>query len=227
MSSVRWSSDKVGMGISLNGERDIVSRNARSGWGVQLADTWLSTSAGANDTASIVLACEAVGESAYFGVVGRNYFPGNWDEPLSESVHAVVVDAQKGYSYIKQAKSQLILQPLTSGSRLKLEVDMHSRELRVSALANIPSTDDASDFGISLDSLPAEVALAICFGPGENRVRIESSTLENSGKNPQNKQRKDLWDEDNKVEPMSLQSSLAESAQAKLNRNVTEMATLM
>jgi len=225
MSGLHWTTEKLGMGISLNSERDTVSRNTRSGWGVQLADVWLS--ARGNDAASVVLACEAIGEQAYFGVVGRNYFPGDWDTPLNESHHAVVVDASHGRSYLKQEKGSLLLQPLVSGSRIKLEVNMQLRELRVSLLNSMPSTEDTVDFEIALDYLPPEVTLAVCFGPGENRVRIESSDVERTNKHPANKQRKDLWDEDNKVEPMTLQGPLVESAQAKVNRNSSNIAELL
>ena len=55
---------------------------------VQLLDRWLT-----KNVTTVALRCDALGPAAFVGVVGRNYYPTPWDEPLHESRHAVVVHA--------------------------------------------------------------------------------------------------------------------------------------
>ena len=46
---------------------------------------------------------------AFIGVVGRNFYPGDWDVPLSQSKHAVVVDVNSGRFHHKGANTNFVL----------------------------------------------------------------------------------------------------------------------
>uniref|UniRef100_A0A7S4B574 Uncharacterized protein n=2 Tax=Chrysotila carterae TaxID=13221 RepID=A0A7S4B574_CHRCT len=222
---LKWCSTKLGNGISLDAEAKTVSRFASSGWGVQLTDIFLNSRG--DDTATAVIVCEKLGSEAFFGVVGNNFYPGDWDIALSESLHATVINASEGRSFHHQSPGLMQLRPLKAGSRIKIEVDMQLREMRIELLEKSPSTNDIGTFSISMEHLPPEVTLAVGFGTGENRVRIESSSVSRSGKHPSNKLHPDLWDEDNKVQPLALQDTIKESEQAKMARQEAKVAAFL
>ena len=89
--ALTWRRDKLGDGIQLDPEYRTVSRRCQNGWGVQLADAWLT-----KDITTVALECHALTEDAYIGLVGRNYNPEDWNRNLSESQHGIVLHAATG-----------------------------------------------------------------------------------------------------------------------------------
>mmetsp|Transcript_44160 Transcript_44160/g.73283 ORF Transcript_44160/g.73283 Transcript_44160/m.73283 type:complete len:235 (+) Transcript_44160:22-726(+) len=196
--ALRWTTEKVGPSIAVDEHGLILSRDA-AGWGAQLADTWLSSSE--NDHANVTLHCEVLG-AAFIGVVGSNYFQGSWDEPLGDSVHAAVVDSCEGRLHQKRDKGTLRLLPLTNGARLRLDIAMKKQQMTIEMLRDDPTRDDSDPplVTVLVEHLPPQVTLAVCFGPGKQRVRIERSLVEQTGASGNaSKLHKDLWDDDNKV----------------------------
>ena len=167
-----WHGERQGQGVSLSGERSVAGRHAKKAWGVQLADVWMS-----KDVHVIALLLEQVTEHCYIGVVGRNYFPSAWDAPLKESTHATVVHAADGRVFTKRSSTSFFLKPLESGARLQLTVDMSSREITYELFD--PEDPSRVLSSLSVEGIPAECALAVCFGPGgEQRVKIVGTSIE-------------------------------------------------
>ena len=112
---------------------------------------------------TIALCCEKLAGDAQIELVGRNYYPGSWDAPLSESRHAVVIDVKTGHVHRKGKETMLTLPDaavaaniadsfrrqlrggiedgkrrgllVPSGALLQLVVDMRHRELTVQLMA--------------------------------------------------------------------------------------------
>ena len=122
--ALTWRRDQLGDGIQLDAECTSVSRRCRHGWGVQLADAWLT-----KDITTVAIECHEMTDDTYIGVVGRNYNPQDWNGNLSESKHAVVLHAATGRVYHKGSETSFVLRPLTSGARLVMTIDMQTREL--------------------------------------------------------------------------------------------------
>ena len=192
-----WHAERQGQGVSLSGERSVAGRHAKKAWGVQLADQWMS-----KDVHTIALLLEQVTEHCYIGVVGRNYFPSAWDAPLKETTHATVVHAADGRVFTKRSSTSFFLKPLESGARLQLTVDMSSREITYELFD--PEDPSRVLSSLSVEGIPAECALAVCFGPGgEQRVKIVGTSIEKAV-DDRGKMVKDLWDEENVVPPLKV-----------------------
>lgn len=80
-----WHSVKLGPGCQLDSSLTTLSRRARSGWGCQLGEAWYGALA-SEDEAVIVLHLRHLAPDAFIGVVGHNFYPGEWDRPLNESM---------------------------------------------------------------------------------------------------------------------------------------------
>ena len=192
-----WHGERQGQGVGLSGERSVAGRHAKKAWGVQLADQWMS-----KDVHTIALLLEQVTENCYIGVVGRNYFPSAWDAPLKESTHATVVHAADGRVFTKRSSTSFFLKPLESGARLQLTIDMSSREITYELFD--PGDPSRVLSSLSVEGIPAECALAVCFGPGgEQRVKIVGTSIEKAV-DDRGKMVKDLWDEENVVPPLKV-----------------------
>ena len=229
-----WHADKLGGGIELDQERRVASRagGGDDGWACQLLDRWLS-----KETTTIALCCEKLAGDAQIGLVGRNYYPGSWDAPLSESRHAVVIDVKTGHVHRKGKETMLTLPDaavaaniadsfrrqlrggieggkrrgrnaavVPSGALLQLVVDMRHRELTVQLMAReMPGEDPTVISEVTIEELPAEVAVAVCFGPGEHAVRVLGSSTAKPDAHRCSTQR-DLWDEFNVIPPIPMHS---------------------
>ena len=247
-----WHADKLGGGITVDHERRVASRVAGSdgGWACQILDRWLS-----KETTTIALCCETLGLGAEIGLVGRNYYPGSWDAPLSESRHAVVIDAKTGHVHRKGKETMLTLPDaavaanvaesfrrrlrggieggqrrgrsaavVPSGALLQLVVDMRHRELTVQLMAReAPGEEPTIVSSVTIEELPAEVAVAVSFGPGEHAVRVlGSSTEEPDGRATSNHVA--LWDECNVVPPIPMHSHTGSDRQ-KMHKAVLDAAS--
>ena len=92
---LRWTQDKVGIGVSVGGDGGTASRQA-SGWGVQLADHWMA-GAGKNPMVwTVAVALDEVEPDTCIGIVGRNYWPSDWADPLTSCQHAIVMRCGDG-----------------------------------------------------------------------------------------------------------------------------------
>ena len=109
-----WCSGKLGAAVTLSGDQRVCSRSSTSGWGVQLASEWLT-----KDIHTVALACEQLDGDAFIGVVGRNFYPSDWDVPLSQTKHAVAMDVKTGRFTHKGANTSFVLR---CGSRLAAHV---------------------------------------------------------------------------------------------------------
>ena len=146
--ALTWRRDKLGDGIQLDAECTSVSRRCRDGWGVQLADAWLT-----KDITTVAIECHEMTEDTYIGVVGRNYNPQDWNGKLSESKHAIVLHAATGRVYHKGAETSFVLRPLTSGARLIMTIDMQTRELSLELKASGAADDARAESTLLLEDI--------------------------------------------------------------------------
>mmetsp|Transcript_8578 Transcript_8578/g.17264 ORF Transcript_8578/g.17264 Transcript_8578/m.17264 type:complete len:248 (-) Transcript_8578:155-898(-) len=221
--SLKWRRDKLGDGIQLDADCTSVSRRCRNGWGVQLADAWLT-----KDITTIAIECHELNEDAYIGLVGRNYNPEDWSGKLSESKHGIVLHTATGRITHKGSGTSFVLRKLHPGARLVLTVDMQKRELTFELKAS--GADDAKAFSnaeapsestLVVEDIQAEVALAVCLGPGDQRLRLAGCVRSKPEMTLLGKRVKDFWDEENVVPPLALNVRSDDDPQSQ-NRKMQE-----
>ena len=201
---LRWTQDKVGIGVSVGGDGGTASRQA-SGWGVQLADHWMA-GAGKNPMVwTVAVALDEVEPDTCIGIVGRNYWPSDWADPLTSCQHAIVMRCGDGRISYKGKNTSFVLRPLTSGARLHLVLDMQTRELTFELLTSKPGLAPVVTGSVTVDGIPAELTLAVGFASGGRQsVRVAGCTREKPDMKLLGKMRKDLWDDDNIIKPLPL-----------------------
>jgi len=198
---MRWVASKVGAGLQVEDNNKVVATTGGAGWGVQLFDMWLSASAKSYNTADVILDVEKITDgNMMVGVAGRNYFPSPWDAPLAGNKHCAVVHLHEGITWKKEQKTDLLLGSAENGHRIHLHVDMLRQELAVELLQG----DNTVLRTVTIDEIPPEATIAVCLGPGEQRLRIAGSSTEAAEHEFSGKTNKDLWDEDN-VQRFSLE----------------------
>jgi hypothetical protein len=189
-----WHSDKLGNGITLNADRSTVSRKAKAGWGTQvrarkdtcspaplptpsacacswqLAEAWYGHMA-QEDQSTIVLEIAALGENAFIGAVGHNFFPGNWDVPLKDSPHFSGIELATGNAFEKTMPSIQKLSQMGKGSRLRISIDVPQRELVIEQLREF---SEEARYSVNLTLTSHRVCLAVCFGPGYSEAVLLS-----------------------------------------------------
>jgi len=191
---MRWVDSKVGQGVRISEDKMTVSRNSADGWGVQLFDAWLANAGAMYNLADVMLEVEQVtGGALFVGVVGRNFWPSEWDKPLVGNKHAVGVELGKGALWRKELKTDLLLGAASAGQRVHLQIDMVRQELTIDLLG----PDNVLLRSVAVGDLPAEVTVAVCMGPGAQKLRIIGSSSATAVSEASGKQLKDLWDEDN------------------------------
>jgi len=199
-----------------------------TGWGHAFLDRWFS-----RGVTSVMLCVEEAVGDLFIGIVSSN-FRANANVPLSESEQAVVVHTSTGNVWRKGVSSILALPlPLKhamqqqrrrqwqeaaqrqrqwqeaaprcvvrGGSVLRLTIDMERRELAI----EVVSEDDAFDVqsSVVIEGLPVEVGVAVCFGAGEQCVRVLGVSVEEgrSKSTPPVKMLTDLWDDANVIQPL-------------------------
>ncbi|KAL1498628.1 hypothetical protein AB1Y20_013941 [Prymnesium parvum] len=223
-----WSSATLGDSVCLQEGGTSVSRLAEAGWGHALLDRWLR-----HGVTSVMLQVEE-GHDMFVGVVGSNFLPSasEWDAPLSDSRHAVVVHTRTGKVFHKGAPSLLAL-PLPMdqakvlrrqfpkeahkaaprcvvrrGSIVRLIIDMVNHELTLELLSSPEETADVQS-SVVIDGLPLEVGVAVSLGAGKQRVRIMGLTGVNDDFRPRipPKMLSDLWDDDHVIKPLRISRS--------------------
>tara|TARA_B110001452_G_scaffold139879_1_gene116248 strand:- start:261 stop:959 length:699 start_codon:yes stop_codon:yes gene_type:complete len=213
-----WRSDKLGDGIQLDSSCKTVSRHSKSGYGVQLTDAWLT-----KDITTVAIECQQLTEDCCIGIVGRNYNPGDWNGNLMQSSHAVVLHCASGRVSFKGAETNFVLRPLVTGARLVLTIDMQTREVTFELMGASGSVESS----LIVEGLPAELAVAACFGPGEQRVRLAACEMQKPEKELLGKMVKDLWDEENIVPPLQhnvRSDDSVQTQQRKVNDSVAAVA---
>ena len=112
---------------------------------------------------------------------------------------------------------------MPSGALLQLVVDMRHRELTVQLMAReMPGEEPTIISSVTIEELPAEVAVAVSFGPGEHAVRVlGSSTEEPDGRATSNHVA--LWDECNVIPPIPMHSHTGSDKQ-KMHKAVLDAA---
>eukprot|EP00304_Pavlova_gyrans_P011289 CAMPEP_0206050166 /NCGR_PEP_ID=MMETSP1466-20131121/28543_1 /ASSEMBLY_ACC=CAM_ASM_001126 /TAXON_ID=44452 /ORGANISM="Pavlova gyrans, Strain CCMP608" /LENGTH=389 /DNA_ID=CAMNT_0053425273 /DNA_START=24 /DNA_END=1194 /DNA_ORIENTATION=+ len=189
-----WHGEKCGDRVTVSEDRKVVSRDAPEGWGVQLFDAWLSAATSTYNTADVLLEVEQLTDgNVFIGIAGRNFFPSPWDHPLKDSKHCAVVSLADGAVWRKTVKTDLLLGAVSEGDRIHVFLDM----LRQSMTIDLLAPDNSLDRSVTVDELPSECTLAVCLGPGAQRVRIVGSSTEVATHEFSGKTNKDLWDEDN------------------------------
>jgi len=213
--SLTWRQDKLGDGIQLDSECTSVSRRCRNGWGCQLADAWLT-----KDITTVAIECSEITDDTYIGLVGRNYNPEDWAGNLAESHHAIVLHAATGRVSHKGASTSFVLRKLQPGARLVLTIDMQKRELTFELKAS--AADDAkAESTLVLEDIQAEVAVAVCLGPGDQNMRIAGCVRSKPEFKLLGKRVKDFWDEENVVPPLALNVRSDDDRQSQ-NRKMQE-----
>ena len=157
--------------------------------------------------------------------VGRNYFPSTWDteSPLARSSHAVMLRCGDGSVTHKGKATSFILKKLSSGARLNLIMDMQTREMTIELLGNSPGQIVSS---IAVENIPSEITIAVGFAAGgaTQRVRVVGCKSEKPDMVLTGKFRKDLWDDDNIIKPLTLNSSNKERGMLQQKQNEIAVA---
>jgi hypothetical protein len=182
---------KVGDGIEVSPDGELVSRSARQGSGVQVVDCKLANAKDSYDKATIAVECEVLAGETLIGLVGINYL--DWSAPLHESKHCAVVRTCDGEIILKGAATGSSVGAIKNGHKLVFQIDMAFREMTIEVL----SPDNLAERTVKVDSLPPEVCFAASLGQGENRVRLTGSCTQQSRTNRSRRSSKDLWDEEN------------------------------
>ncbi len=214
-----WTSEKVGPAVNVSGDGATASRSA-SGCSAQLTTEWMQ--GGRNPHVyTVALALDAVLPDTLIGIVGRNYWPSDWSEPLAKSTHSIVLECGTGRFFVKGKATSFMLKPLSSGARLNLTLDMQIQELTLELLGTSPGQILSS---VTIENIPAEVTLAagFCAG-GPQSVRVVGCTREKPEMKLLGKLKKDLWDDDNKVEPLPLNVKKERGLQQQ-QENIAKMA---
>lgn len=214
-----WTTEKIGLGVNVSGDGTTASRNA-SGSSAQCANTWMQ--GGRSPLVwTVALELTEVLPSTTVGIVGRNYFPSDWSEPLTSCSHAIVLECGTGRVMMRGSRTGFVLKPLTNGARLNMIMDMQTQELTIELLGSSPGQILSS---VNVDGIPAEVTLVagFCAG-GAQSVRVVGCTSEKPEMKLLGKLRKDLWDEDNKVEPLPLNVKKERGLQQQ-QENIAKMA---
>lgn len=193
-------------GVSLADDGAVAERQAGSGWGVQVGDTWTS-----RDTTTITLVCKRGYGEMFIGVVGRNFISQDWGVPLQSCSHAAVLELSTGKLFSKGQPAPRVLPqgPIQDGERFNLVLDMMEREMTVERLGIVDGVEEVVA-SVSIERLPIEVALCVGFGGDAQRVRIVSSEKQKSEFGHWKKVHKDLWDDDNKITLQSTRKTVAE-----------------
>lgn len=190
-----WVNTKLGSGVTVSDDKKTVARDVGAGWGVQLFDSWLaSTGQTTYNVADVMLEVETVTDgNLMVGIVGRNFWPSEWSQSLAGNKHAVVAHLDKGEVWRKETKSDLLLGKVQTGMRIHLSIEMLRREMTVDLL----DSDNSLVRSVTVGDLPPELTVAICMGPGAQKVRIVGSSTDTAAGQYLGKTNKDLWDDDN------------------------------
>ena len=214
-----WTTEKLGQGVNVSADGATASRQA-SGWSAQLGNEWMQ--GGRHPRIyTVALVLDNVLPETTIGIVGRNFFPSDWCEPLRASRHAIVVECGSGRFSVKGKSTSFVMRPLTNGARLQLTLDMQLQELTVELLGDGPGVITSS---LTVEGIPAEVALCVGFcAGGPQSVRIIGCTSEKPEMLLLGKLQKDLWDEDNRIEPLPLNAK-KERGMLQQQQNIAKMA---
>lgn len=202
-----FTAKKAGAGVTLDGGGKTAASDGKA-VGSQLADTWMA--GGRNPLIwTCAIALEEVSADTVIGIVGRNYFPSEWDgtTPLTKSTHAVVLRCGDGKVSHKGKATSFILRPLTSGAKLNLTIDLQKLELTVDLLGKDLGAGGQVVSSVTVEGVPGgELTLAVGFAASgaAQRVRIVGCKSEKPDMVLTGKFRKDLWDEDNIQTPLAL-----------------------
>lgn len=219
---MKWRQDKKGPGVEVTADGRTIGRRHDGRWGVQLLDTWLNGTK--YDSASVLLEFGSVAGEGFVGVVGANYNPGEWDGPLSKSIHASAARVDTGDFYTKGRHDAMAkCAPIASGCRVAIEIDVLERSMTLQVVR--PSAGGAEAeakilSSVRVDELPAELAVAVAFGPGEGppwSARIVGSSSETTGRDKNKKTHAGLHDAENK-------QSLADDASGYTGLKLNEVA---
>ena len=111
---------KVGDTVTVSADGEVVSRSAQDGWGVQIIDTKFSYTKDAYDKITVALECEALSGATHMGLVGINYL--DWNAPLHESKHSVVVRVSDGAIIQKGVQSTSSVGAIKAGAQYGMPV---------------------------------------------------------------------------------------------------------
>ena len=199
---MQWRLDKLGPGLTRveedpavicrvagGGQPEILDGLAGGDWGVQLLDTWLSTSQ--YGIASVLLEVESSSAGFMVGVVGSNYNPTEWSTPLDQEKRAAGVRALDGHVFVKgvhKPNAKLCRMPMSKGARkcrISIEINMVKLEMKITcepdgADGAGASEGDAEGPTVLMEEIPVEVAVAVALGPSdkEQKVRVLGSSCE-------------------------------------------------
>lgn len=206
---MKWRVDKCGPKMVVDGDscsRDPQPATEKEQWGVQLLDVLCSSAS--LDTASVLFECSGVTGSCFIGVVSSNFQGSRWNESLDLSSHAVVVRAD-GTTFRKgvnlgagNGAAKLIS---VKGCYVQIDLFMHEQR----ALLQVLGPDHKLRASLHVDELPVEVAVAVAFGPSEEKqyITLVGSSTEKTPKPTR-------VETDDRTERIELRSSLSSSSNA-------------
>ena len=200
-----FTSAKMGAGVSLADDGKSVCSDG-SVVGCQLADVWMANTSRNPLIWTCALELLEVTPETLIGVVGRNYYPSEWnaENPLSKSTQAVVIKCGDGAVLHKGKGTSFKLRKLESGARLNLILDLQTREMTIELVGKSPGQVLSS---LSVENVPAgELTICVGFAAGgvQQRVRIVGCKSQLPDMKLTGKFLKDLWDEDNVQKPLAL-----------------------
>ena len=164
-----WTAAKVGPAVNISGDGATASRSA-SGCGAQLTSEWMQGGRHPH-IYHIVLALDEVMPETMIGIVGKNFWPSDWSEPLAKSLHSIVLECGTGKFFVKGKATSFMLKPLTSGARLHMMLDMQVQEMTLELLGTSPGQILSS---VTIEAVPAEVTLVVASARADRRACVWS-----------------------------------------------------
>jgi len=211
---------KLGAGVSVSGDGSVASSGRL---GSQLCNHWMQASSRSPLIYSVALLLEDIQPDTTVGIVGRNFFPSEWDGDLAMSPHSVMMRCGDGSIRQKGRGTSYRLRALQNGAKLNVIVDMQLRELTIELLGPTPGSILSS---VQVEGIPAEVTIAVGFTNGPpQRVQVVGCTAEVPGMKLEGKLTKDLWDDDNVIKPLPLNVKKEGSDQAQAQAEIAKVSS--
>lgn len=219
---LQFSREKKASAIELSAD-GAIAMSKGDAVGVQLCDHWMASgSKPLIYTVAVVL--DDITPQTVLGVVGRNFFPSDWDTDITKSTHAVLVRCGDGKIVYRGKETSFILRKLTSGAKLNFVIDMQTLEMTIEVVGK----DGTAVSEIMVERIPSEVTFAVGFvaGGAPQSVRVVGCKKEKPGMLLMGKFRKDLWDDENVQKPLPLNTKKEHGALQAQNDEIKIASTL-
>lgn len=162
--ALKWRTDKMGKGVTVDAADERIAQKAGDGWGLQALDMFLKhgpRDLDAYDACDILLQCTQLSGPCYLGLIGSNF--SDWEDVEPKGVKpAILMQTETGEVYHKTVHQPLTKKcKVSSGDKFQVELSMKRTEARFTIL---DESDTIKSTVIVTNLLPA-MTFAVGFGP--------------------------------------------------------------